>query len=114
MIRFFKYLVIAPLAILFLIFAFANRQWVVVSFDPFTSGDIPAFSLDAPLFIVIILSIMLGVLAGGFVTWVSQGRHRRALRQLRADADKMRSDLTAARDAAKAALPAPVGLQKRA
>ena len=39
MIRFFKYLVIAPIAILFLIFAFANRQWVVVSFDPFTSGD---------------------------------------------------------------------------
>jgi len=112
MIRFFKYLVIAPIAILFLIFAFANRQWVVVSFDPFTSGDIPAFSIDAPLFIIIILSIMIGVVAGGLVTWIGQGRHRRALRQLRAETDKLRSDLTTAKAALPA--PAPLGLQKRA
>ena len=111
MLRFLKYLIIAPLAIVFLIFAFANRHLVTVSFDPFESGDIPAFSIDAPLFVVIIASIMIGVIAGGVTTWFAQGRHRRAARQIKADAEKLRADL----QAAKAALPAPpIGISRRA
>lgn len=103
MARFLKLLIIAPIAILFLIFAFANRQFVTVSFDPFASIDNSAFSLEAPLFILLILSMMLGVLMGGVAVWFSQGRHRRAARESRAHAEKLRADL----QAAKAALPAP-------
>ena len=111
MVRFLKYVIIVPLAILFLIFAFANRHIVTVSFDPFESGDIPAFSIDAPLFVIIIASIMIGVIAGGVTTWFSQGKHRRALRQSKADADRLRDDL----QAAKAALPPPpIGISRRA
>ena len=103
MARFLKLLIIAPIAILFLIFAFANRQFVTVSFDPFASIDNSAFSLEAPLFILLILSMMLGVLMGGVAVWLSQGRHRRAARESRAHAEKLRADL----QAAKATLPAP-------
>ncbi len=104
MLRLIKYLIVAPVAILLFAFAFANRDWVTVSFNPFVSGDDAAFSLSAPLFLVIVAAIMIGVIAGGVSTWFAQGRHRRALRQFRADADKLRADLQAAR-AAQTALP---------
>ena len=64
MLRFLKFVVVAPIAILLLVFAFANRQFVTVSFDPFVSGEIPAFAIEAPLFVVLILSAMVGVVAG--------------------------------------------------
>jgi len=97
MVRFLKIVVIAPFAILFLIFAFANRQIVAVSFDPFASGDIPAFQIEAPLFVVLILAVMIGVLAGGLATWIAQGKYRRAERRTRAEADKWRAEAEAAR-----------------
>ena len=75
MLRLIKYLILAPVAILLIAFAFANRHWVTVSFDPFVSGDDAAFSLSAPLFLVIVVSIMIGVIAGGVSTWFAQGRH---------------------------------------
>jgi len=40
--KFLKYLILAPVTLLFLAFAIANRQIVTVSFDPFNSGDIPS------------------------------------------------------------------------
>lgn len=92
MARFLKLVLIAPFAILFLIFAFANRHFVTVSFDPFASGDIAAVAVQAPLFVVLIGAIMIGVLAGGAATWLAQGRYRRAARQNRADADRWRAE----------------------
>jgi len=82
--RLLKFIVIAPFALIFIAFAYANRHFVTVQFDPFASGDIPAFSLTAPLFAVIIMTAIFGVLAGGIVTWIAQGRYRRAARQNRA------------------------------
>jgi uncharacterized integral membrane protein len=109
MLRFLKLLVIAPFAILFLIFAFANRHFITISFDPFeTASDIPAYSVQAPLFIVLTLAIMFGVVVGGMATWFGQGRYRRAARANRAEAEKLRADLEAARAAA------PVAFAKRA
>ncbi len=97
MARFLKLVLIAPFAILFLIFAFANRHIVTVSFDPFQSGDIPAFAINAPLFVVLILAMMIGVVAGGAATWLAQGKHRRAERRNRAEADKWRAEAEAAK-----------------
>jgi uncharacterized integral membrane protein len=104
MARFLKLVLVAPFAILFLIFAFANRHFVTVSFDPFASGDVPAFAVQAPLFVVLIGAIMIGVLAGGAATWLAQGRYRRAARQNRADADRWRAEA----ERAKAQTVAPV------
>ena len=111
MVRLLKFIVIAPLAILFLIFAFANRHFVTVSFDPFSSGDVPAFAIPAPLFAVIIAARAIGVVLGGVVTWIGQGKHRRAARALRVEAQKLKTDLQAAN---KAVAPAPLALTKRA
>jgi uncharacterized integral membrane protein len=110
MVRFFRLVALAIVAVVILVLAFANRQVVTVSFDPFASGDNAAFSIAAPLFAVVIASTMLGVVAGAFATWLSQGRHRRASRQNRIDADKWRVQAEAlkaahAGDAPRPALP---------
>jgi uncharacterized integral membrane protein len=95
MIRFLRIAVIAVIAVILLCFAFANRHDVIVSFDPFASGDSAALAVAAPLFEVVIAAAMLGVIAGAMATWLSQGRHRRASRQSRIEADKWRAEAQA-------------------
>ena len=102
MFRFLKVLILILMAIVLLGFAFANHHEVTVSFDPFASTDSAAFSIAAPLFAVVIVAAMLGVVAGALATWVSQGRHRRASRQSRVEAEKWRAQA----QALKAAHPA--------
>jgi uncharacterized integral membrane protein len=90
--KFLTALVVIPLGIFFVIFAVANRHLVTVSFDPFNSVA-PTVAVTLPLFVVIIVVAMLGVLAGGMATWFRQGRFRRAARQSEAEARQMRSQL---------------------
>ena len=94
--RLFNLVVLLPLAVVFVIFAVANRHIVVVSFDPFNSAD-PSLSIGLPLFLVIILSAIAGVVAGGAATWLKQGRWRRAARRHEAEAAAARAELTAGR-----------------
>ncbi|HVP98868.1 MAG TPA: DUF3611 family protein [Roseiarcus sp.] len=110
MIRFLKYVVLAVVAILLLLLAFANRQIVTISFDPFSSSDEPAFAISAPLFEVVIVFAMLGVVVGATATWFAQGRYRRAARRHRAEAERLRAESDALKAAQpQASTPAPTG-----
>jgi uncharacterized integral membrane protein len=95
MVRFFKVAILALCAIILLSFAFANRGLVTVSFDPFATTANAAFSIETPLFAVVIVAAMLGIVAGALATWLSQGRHRKASRQSRREADKWRAQAQA-------------------
>ena len=90
--KFFTALIVIPLALLFVVFAVANRHFVTVSFDPFNARD-PSIAIALPLFAVIILVAMLGVLAGGAATWIRQGYWRRSARQYEAGARQARAEL---------------------
>jgi uncharacterized integral membrane protein len=90
--KIFNGLVVLPLAIVFVIFAVANRHMVKVSLDPFNGSD-PALSLSMPLFVLILLAAIVGVAAGGSATWFRQRRWRRAARRHEADAREARSQL---------------------
>ena len=90
--KFFTALIVIPLGLLFVVFAVANRHFVTVSFDPFNSRD-PSVAIAMPLFAVIILVAILGVLAGGIATWLRQGYWRRAARLHEADARQARAEL---------------------
>ena len=94
--RIVKWVLAAPFILAFVLFAFANRQITSVYFDPFNGGDIPNFSITAPLFVVLILTLMVGVLLGGVVIWFGQGKYRKAARQNRAEADRWRQQAQAA------------------
>ena len=90
--KFLNAVVLIPLGVIFVVFAVANRHMVTVSFDPFNSND-PALGVSLPLFAVIIVVAILGVVAGGAATWFGQRRWRRAARQHEADAGDIRAQL---------------------
>jgi uncharacterized integral membrane protein len=96
-------IVLVPLAIVIVGLAVANREIVSISFDPFNSVN-PAFALKAPLFVLVLLLVIVGVFIGGVAAWMRQGKWRRVARRLdgevraaRAEVDTMRAEL-AARD----------------
>jgi uncharacterized integral membrane protein len=90
--KFLTFLIVIPLAVIFVVFAVANRHFVTVSFDPFNSAD-PSVSFSLPLFVLIIAAAIVGVIAGGVATWFGQRRWRRWARQHEADAKAARAQL---------------------
>src|SRR6202012_2194500 len=92
--KFLNAVIWIPLAVIFVVFAVANRHQVTVSIDPFNSDD-PALGFTLPLFVVIIAVAILGVIVGGSATWFGQRRWRRAARQHEADARGLRAQLAA-------------------
>ena len=73
--------ILVPLAVIIIAFAVANRQIVTVSLDPF-SAEHPAASLSLPLFALVIVLLIVGVLIGGIAAWLRQSRWRRTARRL--------------------------------
>jgi uncharacterized integral membrane protein len=90
--KFFTTLLAIVLGLFFIIFAVANRHLVTVSFDPFNSTT-PTVAITLPLFLVLIIVAILGVIAGGTATWFRQHRWRRAARQHEVDARRAQAEL---------------------
>lgn len=89
--------VVVPLAAVIVAFAVANRQLVTVSFDPFSSTN-PAYAATLPLFIMIFVLVILGVIVGGAAAWLRQSHWRRAARQLDGEVRLLRQELAATRN----------------
>jgi hypothetical protein len=85
-------LILVPLAILFIVFAVANRQTIVVSLDPFDQVN-PALSISLPLFALILILIIGGVIIGGIAAWLGQGKWRWRARHFEAEARELRREL---------------------
>jgi uncharacterized integral membrane protein len=101
--------VLVPVAALLLIFALANRAPVVLSLDPFSPGA-PAWSVQLPLFLIILVAIAFGVVIGGVTDWIGQGRHRREARHGKAEIRRLEQEAQALRRAQmppQESLPAP-------
>jgi len=75
--------ILIPLAIVLIGFAVANRQAVTISFDPFDASH-PAYATTLPLFVIVFLLVILGVLIGGCAAWLRQSRWRSAARRAEA------------------------------
>jgi uncharacterized integral membrane protein len=103
---FFKALILVPIALLVVLFSVANRAPVRVSFDPI-SRDAPLFAFDIPLFAVVLAAIAAGVMIGGLASWLAQGKHRKAARRNRREAETLRGEAQMLRAAVPdSALPA--------
>jgi uncharacterized integral membrane protein len=81
-----------PLAVVIIAFAVANRQIVTVSLDPFSAED-PAASLTLPLFALVIVLLVLGVVIGGIAAWLRQSKWRRTARRLEREVEDLRREL---------------------
>jgi len=85
-------LILVPLAVVIIAFAVANRQIVTVLFDPF-SAERPAASLTLPLFALIIVLLVIGVLIGGTAAWLRQAKWRRTARRLEREVADLRIEV---------------------
>lgn len=72
--------VLVPLAIVLIALAVANRGAVTFTIDPFNPGN-PGLSVEWPLFVLLFVSLGIGLLLGSAATWLRQGRHRKAARE---------------------------------
>lgn len=101
MLRFLKLLILVPVALVLVAFGVANRAPVTLLLEPF-SAPADAFKITLPLFMVLFAALGVGVILGSFVTWVSQGRYRKAGREARREAERLASE----NSRLKTALPA--------
>jgi hypothetical protein len=85
-------LILLPLAIVFIVFAVANRQVVIVSLDPFDPAH-PTVALALPLFALILALIIGGVVVGGIAAWLKQSKWRRAARRAELEARELRAEV---------------------
>ena len=104
--KFFKLLILVPIAVVIIAFAIANRQVVSISFDPFSDPETSAALLTAPLFILLFLTLIIGVVIGGVATWFTQGINRRRARHAEDEADRWRAEAQRAREAPPVVVPA--------
>lgn len=92
MIRFLKLLLLVPLAILVLGVAVSNRQPVTVFFHPFSGGEFPELQMTVPVYLLLLLTLAVGVVIGGIATWLEQGKYRAAARRARAEIKRLTSE----------------------
>ncbi|MDD9910036.1 MAG: LapA family protein [Ahrensia sp.] len=113
--------ILVPVGIIVLALAVANRQSVTLAVPPDVNGE-PLFSATMPMFAVVFVSVLIGMVIGSCATWFKQGRYRKdarvqksQVRQATSEAEKQKeradalaSELTAGEAArAKLGLPAP-------
>jgi uncharacterized integral membrane protein len=100
-----RWTIYLPLALAILWFAMANRGSVKISLDAFQTGDFADYEFSAPLFLVVMTAMAIGVLAGGLASYLSHAGVRRAARFARAEAAKAKSEVDKLRAEGLANLP---------
>jgi uncharacterized integral membrane protein len=101
--------VAVPVAVLLIVFSVANRTPVRMLLDPF-SRENPAISLTLPFFVFIFAALVTGLLIGGFLVWLSQGRNRKEARRQAVEARNWRAEAEQQRNRADALLQASQGI----
>lgn len=71
---------LVPIAIVLILLSVANRHWVTFSLDPLNT-EAPAFAISLPFFVFIFAALITGAMIGSCLTWFTQGKHRKALRE---------------------------------
>ncbi|RST80376.1 LapA family protein [Aquibium carbonis] len=80
--------IFVPVAILLVALAVANRQMTSFTFDPFNPGN-AALSVQMPLFVMLFLALILGMVIGGVAAWLKQGRYRKEARTRRREVQSL-------------------------
>jgi len=84
-------LILLPIMLAIVLFAVGNRAPVPVTFDPF-AAEPPMFAFAIPLFLLLLLVLIGGVILGGVSAWMRQSRWRRRARRLSAELKAARAE----------------------
>ena len=96
--RIVGWVVLVPLCLVLVVFALANRQLVVVNFNPFVPSEaLTTPGVGVPLFLVLFTVLLVGVVLGGIATWFAQGQHRRDERNWRRETERLSREVDAIR-----------------
>lgn len=98
--RIVGWFVLVPLCVVLIIFALANRHSVAVNFNPFAiEQEAPGQAFGVPMFLVIFVMLLIGVVLGGVATWFAQSPRRRDERHFKRETERLHRELDAARRA---------------
>jgi uncharacterized integral membrane protein len=96
--RIVGWVVLVPLCLVLIVFALANRQLVVVNFNPLAPSEaLTTPGVGVPLFLVLFTILLFGVLLGGIATWFAQSQHRRDERVYRRETERLNREVDAMR-----------------
>lgn len=85
--RYLSWLITLPLTALAISFAVSNLMPVPLSLWPLP------FHVEVPAFALVLVTLVVGFLAGGLTVWLGQHHHRKAERQHQSRADKLQREL---------------------
>jgi putative membrane protein len=104
--RFVYWTLVALAAALLAVFAVSNRESVALGLWPLP------FAIDLPLYLLVLLPLLAGFLAGKFAGWIAGARRRRELRHRRRRIGALERELAATQsllDGRTPTLPSPAG-----
>lgn len=97
--RTLKYLILALVLIAIVVLALANRETVTLHLLPSGMQRVVPLSVDLPLFVVILLSAVGGIILGYLFEWLREHKHRRLAarksqeaRQLNREVSRLRQE----------------------
>jgi len=76
--------VLIPVALLLIAFIIANREMMVLEFNPFAQGA-SNWQVRAPVFLFLFIFLGLGVVLGSVATWIGQHKYRKAARRQKSE-----------------------------
>jgi len=93
--RFLRLLFLILLAVVLISVALANREMVTLTLLPPVLADLSGYnpSIDLPLFIVILLGIVAGLLIGFVWEWLREHKHRAEARRKAREAHKLEREV---------------------
>ncbi len=85
--RFLTWIITIPVALVLISFAVTNRGFVTVGLWPLP------FEVDLPLYLLVLGVLIVGFLAGGFLSWLGGGRHRSLARRRAERIDRLTAEV---------------------
>ena len=89
--RYLSWLITIPLLVLAVLFAVSNMESVTLSLWPLP------FQLQTALFVLVLLTLLIGFLAGGFVVWGGARRHKLAVKRATRRVNELTAELADSR-----------------
>ena len=89
--RIINWVIGLPIAVIVIAFCVANRQWIEISFDPFSRTS-PFATMVMPLWALFFLGLFFGMIAGWIACWFAQGKWRKATKEARGDLQRAQTE----------------------
>jgi uncharacterized integral membrane protein len=82
-----SFIITLPVTLVILVFALSNRGAIGLTLWPFDA------TIDLPIYLVVLGSLLLGFLLGGLIAWLAGGRVRRQARRLRQETRRQAAEI---------------------